>query len=87
LTAMGWYTRLVMDWELGSVSAPTLLVRPTQPMPGVSADGEWQTVWPFEHDSVDVPGDHYTMMEEYADTTAEAVEQWLTARLPSSPHP
>lgn len=86
LSAMGWYTRLVMEWKLTAVSAPTLLVRPTSPMPGVAGDGAWQAVWPFKHDCLDVPGDHYTMMEEHADSTAAAVEQWLNA-LPAAQHP
>jgi thioesterase domain-containing protein len=80
LTAMGWYTQMIIEWELEAIRAPTLLVRSREPMPGVSVHGEWQAVWPFPHDTVAVAGDHYTMMEEHADATAGAVEQWLSAK-------
>jgi len=34
---------------------------------------------------VDVPGDHFTMMGDHADTTAQAVNEWL-AELKTSPN-
>jgi hypothetical protein len=30
----------------------------------------------------DVPGDHYSMLEEHAETTAEAIRNWLSLRAP-----
>lgn len=81
LSAMAWYTRLFEDWELPPVAVPTLLVQPTDPMPGMAADGEWESVWPHPHSSVRVAGDHWTMMIEHAQATAEAVDGWLSAEL------
>jgi thioesterase domain-containing protein len=78
LTAMAWYIKLLMDWEVPAVAAPTLMVRPTEPMPGMSTEGEWRTQWPHPHDSVEVPGDHWTMMMEGAMATAEVVERWIS---------
>lgn len=77
LTAMAWYMKLLMDWEVSKVAAPTLMVRPAEPMLGMSTEGEWKTQWPYPHDSIEVPGDHWTMMMEGAVSTAEAVEQWV----------
>jgi thioesterase domain-containing protein len=78
LTAMAWYARLFMDWELREISAPTLLLRPAQPMPGMSLDGDWRSEWEHPHDAVEVPGDHWTMMTAQAASTASAVERWMT---------
>lgn len=80
LTAMAWYMKLLMDWEVSEVTAPTLMVRPAAPMLGMSAEHEWRTQWPYPHDSVEVPGDHWTMMMEGTTTTAEAVERWIADR-------
>ncbi|HWX45364.1 MAG TPA: alpha/beta fold hydrolase [Solirubrobacteraceae bacterium] len=81
LTAMAWYAQLFMDWELGAIAAPTLMVQPTEPMPGMADDGEWSSVWPHPHDTVRVPGDHWTMMLEDAASTATAVERWIADRV------
>ncbi len=78
LTAMAWYIKLFTDWELSQAMAPTLMVRPTEPMLGMSTDDDWKASWPYPHDSVEVPGDHWTMMMEGAASTAEAVEQWIS---------
>jgi thioesterase domain-containing protein len=78
LTAMAWYMKLLMDWKGSEVAAPTLMVRPADPMLGMSAGGEWRTQWPYPHDTVEVPGDHWTMMMEGAVSTAEVVEQWVS---------
>lgn len=77
LSAMAWYVTLFTDWQLEPISAPTLLLRPTDPMPGMAADSAWEAVWPYPHDTVRVPGDHWTMMMQHADSTAAAVESWL----------
>src|SRR5580692_7902811 len=76
LTAMACYIRLFMDWELMTIAAPTLLVRPMKPMPGMPDDSDWRSIWPHPHDTVEVPGDHWTMMLQDAASTAAAVEMW-----------
>ncbi len=77
VTAMAWYARLFMDWELPEISAPTLLVQPSDPMPDMSRDGEWRSHWPHPHHTIEVPGNHWSMMIEDAGSTARAVETWL----------
>lgn len=78
LTAMAWYIKLFTDWELSEATAPTLMVRPTKPMLGMPTERDWRATWPYPHDSVEVPGDHWTMMMEGATSTAEAVERWIS---------
>jgi thioesterase domain-containing protein len=78
LTAMAWYSSLFMEWELTEIAAPTLLVQPEEPMPTMSGDSEWRSVWRYSHDTVEVPGDHWTMMMENAASTAVAVEEWIS---------
>ncbi|WP_435243805.1 type I polyketide synthase [Streptomyces cucumeris] len=79
LTAMGRYFRILDDWSLPVVAAPTLLVRATEPLgrpdPGA---GEWRASWPTAHTVVDVPGDHFSLMEQHVATTAQAIRDWLT---------
>jgi acyl transferase domain-containing protein/thioesterase domain-containing protein/acyl carrier protein len=42
-----------------------------------AADEEWQASVQVPHTAVDVPGNHFTMMEAHADATAQAVQEWL----------
>ncbi|MFF1561796.1 SDR family NAD(P)-dependent oxidoreductase, partial [Streptomyces sp. NPDC058279] len=81
LLAMGAYFRLFGGWKPTAVKTPTLLVRAGERFFDWSraADGDWRSYWDLEHTAVDVPGNHFTMMEEHAPTTARAVEEWLDA--------
>ncbi|MFI6575112.1 SDR family NAD(P)-dependent oxidoreductase [Nocardiopsis sp. NPDC050513] len=75
LTAMGGYLTMFADWRPAPLPCPTTQVRPRAPF--LAASGEelgagWD--WPGDHIRVEVPGDHLTMLEEHAGTTADAVE-------------
>ncbi len=78
MLAMGRYFQLLADWRPVEIAAPTLLVRASEPMSGIAANNGWKASWSSAHTVVDVPGDHFTMMEEHADVTAQAVLQWLS---------
>ncbi|PAZ14979.1 polyketide synthase, partial [Streptomyces sp. SA15] len=83
LTAMAAYFGMFEHWQPKEISTPTLLVRasecyglePGQEQPPAE---QWQAVWPLPHDAIDVPGNHYTMLEGHGDVTAVAVHEWLT---------
>jgi thioesterase domain-containing protein len=79
-----WVTAMVRYLEFSytpqRTAAPTLLIRAQDGMPGWPAD--WQTEWPFDHDLADVPGNHFTMMEEHVDDTTTAIEAWISRRQP-----
>jgi hypothetical protein len=82
---MGGYLRIFQPWQPRPISAPNLIVRATQP-PDPAREGDWQAAaaayWQASaaqyQSSIEVPGDHFTMMSTYADSTAKAVHDWLT---------
>ncbi|MGQ4330340.1 SDR family NAD(P)-dependent oxidoreductase [Streptomyces hayashii] len=75
LTAMGHY--FGFDWTPDPVDVPVLHVRAGDPMPGMPVEGRWQARWNLPHIAADVPGDHFTMMEDHASKTAHTVHDWL----------
>ncbi|MFE2851118.1 SDR family NAD(P)-dependent oxidoreductase [Streptomyces lavendulae] len=75
LTAMGGYFRLFPAWRPTPTTVPTLLVRAGRSL--VDGDGHHAS-WPLPHTAADVPGDHFTMMEDDAHAAATAVDHWLT---------
>ncbi|MBD0672790.1 type I polyketide synthase, partial [Streptomyces sp. CBMA156] len=81
LTAMAGYFRLFAEWRPQPVGTPTLLVRATEPLPNWRHREDWRSTWAPEHSAVDTAGDHFSMMEEHAESTARAVHGWLTERL------
>jgi acyl transferase domain-containing protein/nucleoside-diphosphate-sugar epimerase/acyl carrier protein len=81
LTAMAAYMRLLGGWEPRQIAIPTLLVSASEPMPSLRDDDQWRSSWAMCDATVDVPGNHFTMMEDGAGSTAEAVDIWLTGSL------
>ncbi|MEH0626446.1 type I polyketide synthase [Streptomyces stelliscabiei] len=79
LTAMGRYFQLLDDWEPPPVAAPVLLVRASSPLaePAPDSDIDWRASWPSAHSVLDVPGNHWSMMEQHLRTTVDAVTGWL----------
>jgi thioesterase domain-containing protein len=73
LTAMARWIHF--DWSLGEVAAPVLLARASAPMPGGASD--LRPDWPGADTVLDVEGDHFTLMEAHAGTTARVVHDWL----------
>ncbi|HEV3360748.1 MAG TPA: alpha/beta fold hydrolase [Pseudonocardiaceae bacterium] len=70
LIAMGSYLRLFDDWRPEPVAAPTLLVEATE------RGARWPR-WSIAQRRVAVPGDHFSLMEQHADLSAIAVQDWL----------
>ncbi|MFD5795389.1 alpha/beta fold hydrolase [Streptomyces diastatochromogenes] len=84
LTALGAYTRMLRGWRPEPVDVPTLLVRATDQLPEMRTHGsretgsrDWRASWPQLSKTVDVPGDHWTIAEEHAPTTAQAIHDWI----------
>jgi thioesterase domain-containing protein len=81
LTAMAWYIDLSQDRADDPVRAPCLLVRAAEPMSPELLDGpddrSWQPAFAGADTVLDVPGTHYSMMEEHAAHTAQVVHGWL----------
>ena len=83
LTAVGAYCRLLAAWRPAAIAAPTLLIRASEPILENPADDGWRSSWDLPHTVLDVAGDHFTMMEAHAETTARTVQDWLTGRFDS----
>ncbi|GAA1934277.1 hypothetical protein GCM10009738_02630 [Kitasatospora viridis] len=80
LTAMGAYLRTFGPWQPEPVTTRTLLLRADQPLPGtVRRPGgpDWRAFWRLPHESADIPGDHFSVLEDHSGSTADAVERWL----------
>ncbi|MER6286768.1 type I polyketide synthase [Streptomyces sviceus] len=83
LIAGGGYARVLEGWQPepapGLPPVPTLLLRgrPTAEMRRSDPDGDWLPHWPLPHDTADVPGDHYSVVHQDADSTAAAIRAWL----------
>ncbi|MFJ2231759.1 type I polyketide synthase [Streptomyces halstedii] len=85
LTAMGGYFRLLDDWNPPEVRAPLLLVRASTPLGRPSPEaGDWRSSWAGADAVVDVPGDHFSIMEQHVATTGDAVADWLGTTLGTS---
>ncbi|GAA3742700.1 hypothetical protein GCM10022205_31810 [Spinactinospora alkalitolerans] len=78
VTAMGGYLRLFADWAPRPITTPTVLVRPARSVIGEPEAGGGRPAWERPHVRLDVPGDHFTMMEEHADATARTLHAWLS---------
>jgi acyl transferase domain-containing protein len=76
LAAMGRYLHLFAEWRPRPTDIPTLLVGASSFTAG--ADPARKAEWPLPHDRVVVPGTHLSLIEEFANDTAEAVGKWLT---------
>lgn len=82
ITTMGSYLTTFGSWQPREVTTPTLLLRAEAPLPGTPDDPARDTraFWRLPHDTTDVPGDHFSVLEEHSATTAAAVETWLSLR-------
>ncbi|MBL1103791.1 acyltransferase domain-containing protein [Streptomyces sp. 5-8] len=76
LVAMGGYFRVFADWTPHPLDTPVLLLRATAEVPG-APQGERGAGWEHAHHVVDVPGDHFSMLDEHHRTTADAIASWL----------
>jgi thioesterase domain-containing protein len=84
LAAMGAYHRAFGGWRPTAVQAPTLLVRAADPwLEEIRETAGWRSVWSLPHTAVDAPGDHFSLLEDHADTTAKAVLAWLAEPVPA----
>ncbi|MFC5184934.1 type I polyketide synthase [Actinomadura harenae] len=86
MSAMGWYLGLFGEWRPERVAAPTLLVQASEALSSTASGtagkpDDWAATWEFEHSAVRVPGNHFSMMEDHAATTAAAVQEWLQEQI------
>ncbi|MFH8474154.1 type I polyketide synthase [Streptomyces sp. NPDC018000] len=89
LSAMGRYSTLIRQCAPEEVTAPVLFVRPTESFvneaeeageaaAATEADDEsWRSSWSAPHTLREIQGNHFTLLENSAQATAEAIEIWL----------
>jgi thioesterase domain-containing protein/acyl carrier protein len=82
--AIAAYLHLIDGIKLSASAAPTLLVRAKEHVPGIAAGVAWRASWEFDHIAVDVPGNHASIVEGCAESTADAISEWLSRGLPMS---
>lgn len=80
LTAMAAYRPIFENWIPTEITTPTLLVRALEALDGSGRpiEDRIRPSWEGVHHTVDVPGDHWAMLQDHAGDTANAVEHWLT---------
>nr|WP_253844986.1 type I polyketide synthase [Actinosynnema pretiosum] len=79
LAAMSRYSDLIQHCPPGALTAPVLFVRPSESF--AEGNSEWRAIWPGDHELTEVPGTHFTILEDFASTTAEAVDRWVRTSL------
>ncbi|WP_231645073.1 type I polyketide synthase [Sciscionella sediminilitoris] len=89
LSAMSWYFRMIGEWDPPTAQEPILLLRAAEPPMDLRdeqgaplAAEHWQSGYHRADHVQDVPGNHFTMMETHASTTAAAARDWLAAIAP-----
>jgi len=75
LIAMGAYFRVFERWTPTEIAAPTLFLRAAEPLAPAEPEGP---SWPLAGPVRDVPGNHFTLLEDHVGPTAETVHEWLT---------
>ncbi len=82
LTAMVAYLGMLREWHPPAPAAPTLLVTAAQHLTGVN--GTNGASWPHRDATIEVAADHLTILEEHADASGRAIEEWLDAASPGA---
>ncbi|MFD0647454.1 alpha/beta fold hydrolase [Streptomyces malaysiensis subsp. malaysiensis] len=84
LSAYAWMEQLLHTWTPAPTPFPTLLLRASDPLP--APDGTdpvphgWQTDLPHMTTTVTVVGNHFTLVNQHAPTTAGHITEWLAER-------
>jgi thioesterase domain-containing protein len=79
LAATAVHMSMFAGWRPGPLVAPTLLVTAAERPASRGPDGPGARAHRPAHDAtVEVPGNHFSIMAEHAGSTARAVRRWLT---------
>ncbi|WP_053720539.1 type I polyketide synthase [Saccharothrix sp. NRRL B-16348] len=72
LTAMGGYFEVFGAWTPEPLATPTLFLR------AEIALADRPASWAAAHEFRTVPGDHFTIVQDHAESTASTIHDWLT---------
>ncbi|MFF9349365.1 type I polyketide synthase [Streptomyces sp. NPDC014734] len=91
LSAHAWTEQLLRTWSPGPVPFPTLLLRASEPLPAPpgtdTGPDDWQTGLPHITTTLTTPGNHLTLINRHAATTATRITDWLDAQGAHPPEP
>ena len=79
LTAMASYGRLLKAYRAEELGCPSLLVKAGSAIGDGGVVGGPSSTWMLASEVRDARGDHFTIMEDHAETTAEAVAEWVAS--------
>ncbi|MBQ0852011.1 SDR family NAD(P)-dependent oxidoreductase [Streptomyces sp. BH-SS-21] len=84
LSAMGLYANLLLDFTPGALRAPVLFVQAAESFitgPGGEPGGDrWLAApWNATQTLRTAPGDHFSLVQEDAETTARIVDEWIAS--------
>ncbi|WP_344456234.1 thioesterase domain-containing protein, partial [Actinocorallia aurantiaca] len=80
LTAMGRYHELFTGWTPRPLASPEVLLRATAPY-SPDVPGDWRAEWRPCRTVLDVPGTHFSILEEDSASTAQAAHAWIVQHL------
>ncbi|WP_455430761.1 thioesterase domain-containing protein [Phytohabitans flavus] len=85
IIAVGGYMNALNEWTPGDLAAPTVLLRASAPFSEELAEsagdeGDWRSSMDLPHVLVDVPGNHFSMLENESASTAQAISEWLSTQ-------
>ena len=82
ITATARYMELMAELELQPLAAPVLLATASEPLGEVDPESaDWRPHWELPHELLEVPGNHLSMMDAQAESTAEAISRWIDRAL------
>jgi thioesterase domain-containing protein len=76
---MGAYGDLCRGWTPEPLSTPVLSVQAGRWIGEREADDWWRASIDIPRVVVEVPGDHFTLIGEHAESTARVVRDWLAS--------
>ncbi|TDD35455.1 SDR family NAD(P)-dependent oxidoreductase [Actinomadura sp. KC06] len=84
LSGMGYYAKLLLHFAPAPLSAPVLFVQATEafiPVPenDPEAGDMLAAPWDDAHTLRTVPANHFTLIQDHAEATAQIIREWLTA--------
>ncbi len=85
LIAMGAYLRLIGEWEPVPIAAPGLMLRASGGLATMLPASAELPDWQQPQATVEVSGDHFSLIADNADATAEAIDAWLSESLEPQP--
>jgi pimaricinolide synthase PimS1 len=77
LLTMGAYLRLLSEWEPGEIEAADLMLRAAEEEGTATIEAAGLPAWQRTRATVEVPGDHFAVIADRAQASADAIDAWI----------